>query len=76
LGYGADERDFHVAATMLHQLGLTRIRLLTNNPDKLASLADHGITVEARESLQIAANGVNNLYLSTKARRFGHLLSE
>jgi GTP cyclohydrolase II len=76
LGYGADERDFHVAATMLHQLGLTRIRLLTNNPDKLASLADHGIIVEAREPLQIAANGVNNLYLSTKARRFGHLLSE
>jgi GTP cyclohydrolase II len=76
LGYGADERDFHVAATMLHQLGLTRIRLLTNNPDKLASLADHGIIVEAREPLQIAANGVNNMYLSTKARRFGHLLSE
>lgn len=76
LGFGADERDFHVAATMLHQLGLTRIRLLTNNPDKLASLAEHGIVIESREALQIAANGVNNGYLSTKAHRFGHLLSE
>ncbi len=74
LGFGADERDFHVAATMLHQLGLTRIRLLTNNPEKLASLADHGIIVEAREGLQFPANGVNNGYLATKARRFGHLL--
>ena len=76
LGFGADERDFHVAATMLHQLGLTRIRLLTNNPDKLASLADHGITIEAREPLRFPGNGVNNLYLRTKAKRFGHLLSE
>jgi GTP cyclohydrolase II len=74
LGFGGDERDFHVAATMLRQLGLTRIRLLTNNPDKLASLADHGIIVEAREPLQIPANGVNNGYLDTKVRRFGHLL--
>ena len=73
LGYGADERDFHVAATMLHQLGLPRIRLLTNNPDKLAALAAHGITVEAREPLNIPANGVNDGYLLTKARRFGHL---
>jgi GTP cyclohydrolase II len=74
LGFGADERDFHVAATMLHQLGMTRIRRLTNNPDKLASLADHGITVESREALTIAANGVNNGYLNTKAMRFGHML--
>ena len=76
LGYGADERDFHIAATMLHQLGLPRIRLLTNNPDKLASLADHGITIVSREALKFPANGVNDLYLRTKARRFGHLLSE
>ena len=74
LGFGADERDFHVAATMLRQLGLTRIRLLTNNPGKLASLADHGIAVEAREALQIPSNGVNDQYLATKARRFGHYL--
>jgi GTP cyclohydrolase II len=74
LGFRADERDFHAAAAMLHHLGLTRIRLLTNNPDKLAALAAYGITIEGREGLQIAANGVDDLYLQTKARRFGHYL--
>lgn len=74
LGYGADERGFLVAATMLEQLGIRRVRLLTNNPDKMAGLAACGITVEGREAHQFAANGVNNGYLATKAARFGHLL--
>jgi GTP cyclohydrolase II len=74
LGYGADERGFMVAATMLRQLGITRLRLLTNNPDKLAGLAACGIDVQGREPHQIAANGVNDSYLDTKAARFGHLL--
>ena len=73
LGFAADERDFLTAAAMLHQLGLHRVRLLTNNPDKLASLAAHGIEVVGRESLLFAANGVNDRYLQTKAGRFGHL---
>ena len=74
LGYGADERGFMVAATMLRQLGITRLRLLTNNPDKLAGLAACGIDVKGREPHQIAANGINDSYLDTKAARFGHLL--
>jgi GTP cyclohydrolase II len=74
LGWGADERSFLPAATMLKLLGITRIRLLTNNPQKLASLAEHGIEVAGRVSHAIAANGVNDAYLATKARRFGHLL--
>jgi GTP cyclohydrolase II len=74
LGWGADERSFAPAATMLKALGINRIRLLTNNPDKLASLAAHGIDVAGRVSHAIAANGVNDAYLETKARRFGHLL--
>ena len=73
LGFAADERDFLVAAAMLRQLGLTRIRLLTNNPEKLAALSAHGIDVVGRESLLFAANGVNDRYLQTKATRFGHL---
>ncbi len=73
LGFAADERDFLVAAAMLRQLGLTRIRLLTNNPEKLASLAAQGIEVVGRESLLFAANGVNDRYLQTKATRLGHL---
>lgn len=74
LGWGADERSFGPAAAMLKALGVTRIRLLTNNPDKLAALAEHGIEVTARVSHAIAANGVNDSYLHTKATRFGHLL--
>ena len=73
LGFAADERDFLTAAAMLRQLGLMRIRLLTNNPDKLAVLAAHGIEVAGRASLLYAANGVNDKYLDTKATRFGHL---
>ena len=74
LGYGADERSFAAAATMLRNLGITRIRLLTNNPAKVAGLAAHGIEVTGRLSHAIAANGENDAYLQTKARRFGHLL--
>lgn len=74
LGWNADERNFAIAATMLDQLGIPRIRLLTNNPDKLAALAACGVAIEGREPLVIAPNGVNDHYLATKKRRFGHLL--
>jgi GTP cyclohydrolase II len=75
LGWSADERNFLVAAAMLEHLDVPRIRLLTNNPDKLAGLAACGIRVEGREAHSFAPNGVNNGYLETKARRFGHLLA-
>ena len=75
LGWGADERDFLVAATMLEALGLRRVRLLTNNPEKLAALAACGIDVAGRVPHAFAPNGVNDQYLATKAHRFGHLLS-
>ncbi len=74
IGYGADERDFRVAATMLEALGIPRVRVLTNNPDKLAGLAACGIGVEGRVSHLFAANGVNDGYLATKKTRFGHLM--
>ena len=74
LGWGADERNFLVAATMLDQLGIASIRLLTNNPDKVAALLACGIDVTAREGHVFAPNGVNDHYLATKAKRFGHLL--
>ena len=73
LGWNADERNFLAAATMLDQLGIRRVRLLTNNPDKLTALAAFGVEIEARESLVISPNGVNNHYLATKIRRLGHL---
>ena len=75
LGYGADERNFWVAAEMLRAVGIGRVRLLTNNPDKIAGLGACGIEIEGREAHQFAANGVNDEYLATKAARFGHLLA-
>nr|WP_245217021.1 GTP cyclohydrolase II [Neoroseomonas nitratireducens] len=76
LGYGADERNFLVAATMLRAVGVERVRLLTNNPDKIAGLSACGIAVQGREAHAFDPNGVNDGYLKTKARRFGHLLPE
>jgi GTP cyclohydrolase II len=76
LGYGADERNFLVAATMLRLLNAPRVRLLTNNPDKISGLAACGIEVVTREQHAYAGNGVNDRYLATKAERFGHMLEE
>jgi GTP cyclohydrolase II len=74
LGWGADERNFLIAATMLEALGIPRIRLLTNNPDKLAAMVACGVEVVGREAHAFAPNGENDHYLATKAERFGHLL--
>jgi len=76
LGYGADERNFLVAATMLRAVGVEQVRLLTNNPDKIAGLTACGIQVTGREAHVFDPNGVNDGYLKTKAQRFGHLLPE
>ncbi len=74
LGWGVDERNFLVAATMLAELGIGSVRLLTNNPQKIAALEACGVRVAGRESHAFAPNGVNDQYLATKAERFGHLL--
>jgi GTP cyclohydrolase II len=59
---------------MLREIGMTSVRLLTNNPDKLSGLAACGIEVVGREAHSFDPNGVNDAYLDTKARRFGHML--
>ena len=74
LGFEPDERDFLAAATMLRTLGFKAVRLLTNNPDKVAQLAERGIEVTERVEHSFAANRHNRFYLETKARRSGHLL--
>ncbi len=74
LGWQADERNFYIAASMLESLGLRRIRLLTNNPEKVSALRACGVEVVERVAHEFAPNGVNDAYLETKARRFGHLL--
>jgi GTP cyclohydrolase II len=74
LGFDADERVYLPAAEMLRQLGLARVRLLTNNPEKVAALTRCGIAVVERVRHVFPANGHNERYLRTKATRSGHLL--
>ncbi len=74
LGFDADERHYRVAAEMLRSLGFESVRLLTNNPEKIAALARFGIAVVERVAHAFPANGHNQAYLATKARRAGHLL--
>ena len=74
LGFAADERVYRPAAEMLRQLGFTRIRLMTNNPEKLAALSFDGIAVVERVPLAFPGNEHNEDYLRTKAVRSGHQL--
>ena len=74
LGFETDERMFGPAAAMLKALGLNKIKLLTNNPDKIARLEAHNIKVQMRISLELHANPHNADYLRTKAERTGHML--
>lgn len=74
LGFDADERIYLPAAEMLRQLGYTKVRLLTNNPQKVSALARCGIAVEERVAHHFPSNGHNQFYLETKAARFGHYL--
>lgn len=73
LGFDADERIYLPAARMLRLLGFTRVRLLTNNPGKVAALAEAGVTVEERVAHAFPSNKHNESYLATKASRGGHL---
>jgi GTP cyclohydrolase II len=74
LGFDDDERDYGIAARMLHMLGCTRVLLLTNNPAKLDGLARTGIEVSGRIALHVAVNADNRRYLTAKATRAGHAL--
>ena len=73
LGFDADERVYLPAAQMLRALGFTRVRLMTNNPDKVAALARLGITVTERVPHAFPANRHNEHYIRTKLSRGGHL---
>lgn len=72
LGFYADERDFALAAALLQSLNIRKIRLLSNNPDKIAQLACYGVVVEERIPLALPANVHNARYLETKKLRCGH----
>ena len=74
IGFDADERVFLPAAEMLRLLGFEAVRLLTNNPEKVAGLEACGVTVAERVPLAFAANAHNELYLDTKRKKSGHYL--
>jgi GTP cyclohydrolase II len=75
LGYGTDERDYTAAAQMLHALGVDRLALLSNNPDKAAQLAGLGITVAEQVPTGVHVNPANARYLAAKAGRGAHTLA-
>ena len=74
LGFAIDARDFGIAARMLELLGVNSLRLLTNNPEKVAGLEGHGLKVVERLPLKIEPNRYNAAYLDTKRARTGHKL--
>ncbi len=74
LGFAADLRTYDVAAEILLDLGIKRIRLMTNNPDKIIDLAGYGIEIVERVPLQVKPNKYNRKYLLTKKIKLGHLL--
>jgi len=74
LGFGADLRTYGVGAQILHDLGIKKMRLITNNPRKLAGLKGFDIEVTGRLPLLIETNEHNLRYLETKAEKLGHLL--
>jgi len=76
LGFGADERQYEAALAILRHLGVTRVELLTNNPEKVAAVEAGGIEVVARTPLFGGINRHNLRYVQAKAHRSGHWLTD
>lgn len=75
LGFNEDERDYGVGASMLHSLGLGKIRLISNNPVKRAGLEGYGIEIVENVPLEIQPNCHNRFYMETKRDKMGHFLN-
>lgn len=75
LGFGADLRDYGVGAQILADLGVSKIRILTNNPGKRAGISGYGVEIVDRVPLEIEPNADNLNYLKTKREKLGHVLS-
>ncbi len=74
LGFEEDERDYGVGASILRELGLGKIRLMTNNPVKRAGLEGYGLEIVENVHLEIPPNEFNHFYLETKKKKMGHFL--
>lgn len=73
LGFDADLRDYQLSCDMLKKLQISHIRLMTNNPKKVAALEENGIIVSERVAHQCGHNPYNDAYLETKEKKLGHL---
>lgn len=73
LGFGADMRDYSILKPMAEHLGIKSVRLMTNNPRKVAALEEQGVEVVERIALETGSNPHNEKYLSTKAGKLGHM---
>ena len=76
LGFGEDLRDYAITAQIIRDLGIKRVRLLTNNPQKIEGLERYGVEVVTRDALEAVPRADNIHYLRTKRRKLGHLLDE
>ena len=76
LGFAPDEREYKIGTEILSALGVTKVKLLTNNPDKILGLEQNGIQVVKRIPIIIPSNPFNTGYLHTKEIRMGHLLNK
>jgi 3,4-dihydroxy 2-butanone 4-phosphate synthase/GTP cyclohydrolase II len=76
LGFDPDPREYGIGAQILRDLGVTTMRLITNNPVKRAGLQGYGLEITGRIPIEIPANKYNARYLRTKREKFGHLLTE
>ncbi|MDE5551582.1 MAG: bifunctional 3,4-dihydroxy-2-butanone-4-phosphate synthase/GTP cyclohydrolase II, partial [Muribaculaceae bacterium] len=74
LGHTSDERDYGAGASILHELGIKRMRLMTNNPVKRIGLEGYGLEVVENVPLEVAPNPYNMKYMHTKKERMGHNL--
>ncbi len=76
LGFKADERDYGVGAQILYDLGIRKMRLLTNNPSKRIGLESYGLTIVDRVPIAVTPKSENLRYLATKRDKLGHLLPD